>query len=49
MKFGKSFEKALADEDLPEEWKSAAIQYKSLKARRLVLHLSQALTTLEMY
>ncbi|CCG81305.1 RING-14 protein [Taphrina deformans PYCC 5710] len=31
MKFGKSFEKALEDEDLPEEWKAAAIKYKSLK------------------
>lgn len=34
MKFGKSFEKALEDEDLPEEWKAAAIKYKSLKVTR---------------
>jgi len=31
MKFGKSFEKALDDEDLPDEWRAAAIKYKSLK------------------
>lgn len=31
MKFGKTFEKALEEEDIPEEWKAAAIKYKSLK------------------
>lgn len=39
MKFGKTFEKALEAEDLPEEWKAAAIKYKSLKVsnvRRII-------------
>ncbi|ORY84449.1 SPX domain-domain-containing protein [Protomyces lactucae-debilis] len=31
MKFGKSFEKQLEDEDIPAEWRAAAIKYKSLK------------------
>jgi hypothetical protein len=31
MKFGKSFEKQLEDDDIPEEWRAAAIKYKSLK------------------
>jgi len=31
MKFAKSFEHVLAEEDFPEEWVSASIQYKQLK------------------
>ena len=33
MKFGKSFEQALEEENFPEEWVSASIQYKQLKVR----------------
>ena len=35
MKFGKTFEKELEDEDIPEEWKQTAIKYKSLKVVQL--------------
>lgn len=38
MKFGKTFEKALEEEDIPDEWKAAAIKYKSLKVRRAPGH-----------
>lgn len=31
MKFGKSFEHALEEENFPEEWISASIKYKQLK------------------
>lgn len=31
MKFGKTFEQALQEEGIPDEWKSAAIKYKRLK------------------
>ncbi|OLL24683.1 putative RING finger protein, partial [Neolecta irregularis DAH-3] len=31
MKFGKTLEKALEEDDIPEEWKTAAINYKALK------------------
>ncbi|KAI5956410.1 hypothetical protein KGF54_000885 [Candida jiufengensis] len=31
MKFAKTLERSLIDEDIPEEWVEAAIQYKSLK------------------
>lgn len=33
MKFGKTFEKTLEEEDIPDEWKAAAIKYKSLKVK----------------
>jgi hypothetical protein len=33
MKFGKSFEHALEEENFPKEWISASIQYKQLKVR----------------
>ncbi|BFZ56337.1 hypothetical protein PYCC9005_003382 [Savitreella phatthalungensis] len=31
MKFGKTFELALQDQDIPDAWKAAAIKYKTLK------------------
>jgi len=31
MKFGKSFEEALKSDQFPEDWRTAAIQYKELK------------------
>ncbi|BFZ59145.1 hypothetical protein YB2330_000149 [Saitoella coloradoensis] len=42
MKFGKSFERQLEEEDIPVEWRSAAIQYKALKKciNKVVLELS---------
>jgi hypothetical protein len=40
MKFGKAFEKALEDEDIPEEWRPAAIQYKRLKVTKEILTCS---------
>lgn len=50
MKFGKTFEKALEEEDIPDEWKAAAIKYKSLKVRRAPELRWQELTeTIEMY
>jgi hypothetical protein len=32
MKFGKTFDEALKANDIPEEWRSVAIKYKTLKA-----------------
>lgn len=33
MKFAKVFQQALSENDLPEDWREKAIQYKKLKKR----------------
>jgi len=50
MKFGKSFEQRLEEENFPKEWVSASIQYKQLKVHHSLIKAVDMLTSrLEMY